>query len=123
MGLDMDFYAVKNGEKQNIGYLRKHSVLHDFLLKEWLRHNPAKCISDFNCVEMEITKDFLPSLVKFCRKSSMNRTHYKEELFWGVSTEDDWRDMNETILPNIVKEIKEGNTVLYVPWWQLQKST
>lgn len=116
MGLDMDFLAYKDGETKKVHYFRKHAVLHDFLLKEWLKQNPDKTAKNFNCVELEITKEFLPALKEFCDARPSERTHYDCECFWGQTMLEDWED-SPYFLGRIENFLDDGWKVVYVPWW------
>lgn len=116
MSLDMYFSAHKDGEKKEVYYFRKHAVLHDFLLKEWLKQNPDKEAKNFNLQELEITKDFLPTLKEFCESKPQSRTYYDCECFWGRSQAEDWEE-NPYFIGRIENFLDAGWKVVYVPWW------
>ena len=117
MGLDMTFYRYSEGKKYFLQYFRKHSVLHDFLLKKYIQENPKKSIDDFNNIEYELSIEVMNSLIAFSKRRPMKRTHYKEELLWGESSNDSWDATLEDFLPKLKDAMKSGDRVTYEPCW------
>ena len=123
MGLDMNFFAVANGNEPTddnlieIRYFRKHATLHDLLLKEWFKDNPKKGVRDFNGILWEVPAEFFKKLQKICKEDNKKRTHYPEECFWGESHPEDWEETVEYLLPETKKFISEGYKIYYLPWW------
>ena len=114
MGLDMYFYRGHTEENHQIFYFRKHSDLHGFLMDIWLSMNPDKSRDDFNCEELEITKEILDSIENECK----NWTHKKYNgFFWGSSYDVDWERTEDELIPLLKEELKNGNKVYYFPWW------
>lgn len=116
MGLDMNFYARKNEENNGYFYFRKHAMLHEFLMKEWCRLHENEDITDFNCIEFEITEEIFLKMKDFCENHPNKREHYTNELFWGESTEEDWEN-TKTFLSMTESFMKKGYTIIYEPWW------
>ena len=114
MGLDMYFYRGHAKENHEIYYFRKHSDLHGFLMNIWLFMNPGKNGDDFNCKELEITKEIIDAIEIECR----NLTHKKYTgFFWGSSCDEDWKRTKKDLIPLLKKELNEGHKIYYVSWW------
>lgn len=114
MGLDMYFHRGHAKENDEIFYFRKHSDLHGFLTDIWLSINPGKNSEDFNCEELEITKEIVDAIEIECK----NLTHKKySRFFWGSSYDADWERTKEKLIPLLRNELNEGNKVYYMPWW------
>ena len=109
MGLDSNFI---NEEGESIAYFRKHADLHGFLADVWAREtgrNPA----EFNCEDLEITKDILDELSRFVH--GPHNKHYSG-FFWGASDDSKWEDTKEA-LRLVEAELDAGRKVYFHSWW------
>lgn len=128
MGLDMWFHAYPRGKRwdevdsngddygREICYFRKHSDLNGLLQYLWLKDNPGKSGEDFNCEHMTIDKKVLRYIERVAYLKEDKREHYVG-FFWGSSDEDQWKETRLTLIPRIKEELRNGNTVIYHPWW------
>ena len=141
MGLDMYFVEVWNycghchqHKEQDLFYFRKHADLNGWLYNEWGKDKDTynyevreddkgvyKYLyvgntkdAEFDCCYMLITPELVEKLKEYVEKGEYKKY---EGFFWGSSTEEDWRQTKEELIPKIEEAHKKGHQVFYHPWW------
>lgn len=116
MGLDMYFYKVKDGVREEFGYYRKHYDLHDWMEKRW--NNKGLNLSrdddginksnvDFLCIPFELTENDLVDLRKW-----VMGLNYQVWLS-GFANVKEYRQRDLNLIKKARQAIKDGYTVLY----------
>ena len=127
MGLDQYFYAQKgNGEKEEIGYLRKHNWIHGWMENLWEKQGKPLPegrestddpwnMSSFNCIPVRLYLKDIRSLRNAIKKNKLKPV---EGLFFGGGEPDDWSKEEELrILENAEAWIADGYKIFYDSWW------
>lgn len=127
MGLDMFAYRTKqklgkevnfeNGELDGdqlveLKYWRKHPNLHGYLEKIFCEKGGK---GEFNCQSVVLTEEDLHKLASTLIDEDLPET---SGFFFGQS--DSSKEQNQEDLEFVksaLAAIKEGDTVLYYPWW------
>lgn len=125
MGLDQYGYAIKEGEKLELMYWRKHPNLQGFMEELWeSKDRPmadpetgdeveADESESFNCIPLTLTMSDIEELEDCVRGNKLPHT---SGFFFGESTE----EHNEATLEFINKAkqaLLDGYDVIYDSWW------
>ena len=127
MGLDQYGYAVKEGEKLELMYWRKHPNLHGFMEELWeskdrpmpdpesgdVKEVEDGDFVDFNCIPLSLTMGDIEELEDCVRGSKLPHT---TGFFFGESRD----EHNEDTLEFITKAkqaLLDGYDVIYDSWW------
>ena len=125
MGLDQYGYAVKEGDKRELMYWRKHPNLHGFMEELWNHKDrpmpdpetgdevEADHQESFNCIPLSLTMGDIEELEDCVRGGKLPHT---SGFFFGESRD----EHNEDTLEFITKAkqaLLDGYDVIYDSWW------
>lgn len=125
MGLDQYGYAVKEGEKLELMYWRKHPNLHGFMEELWNHKDRPKAdpetgdeveadeMEDFNCIPLSLTMGDIEELEECVRGNKLPHT---SGFFFGESHEEHNADTLEFIT-KAKQALLDGYDVIYDSWW------
>ena len=108
MGLDQYAFAIKDDERIEIAYWRKHANLQGWMQGLYADRGGT---GDFNCVPVALDNDDLDRLER-------EHTNLPPAVgfFWGTSRP--WDDEATADFISVAREyIKKGYTVEYDYWW------
>jgi hypothetical protein len=116
MGLDQYATAVKDDEKIEFFYWRKHNRLQGYMKKLYESKGGTEC---FNCEDVELTLTDLEQLeAVVCNKKLPATTGF---FFGSDSYSDEWIDEmvadDLKFIDKAREHIKNGYAVVYSSWW------
>jgi len=127
MGLDQYIMAEKDGEKGEIGYLRKHNWVHGWMEQRWRergcplpeewdeKRRAAHDDGEFNCVPLELSLKDINQLMKDIRT---NKLEPVEGFFFGGGEPDEYSKKEELkILQTAKSYLQDGYKIFYDSWW------
>jgi len=108
MGLDQYAFAIKDDERIELAYWRKHANLQGWMQELYHARGGTE---DFNCIPVALDNDDLDRLEK--EHTSLETA---TGFFWGASRP--W-DVEATadFISKAREYIKKGYTVEYDSWW------
>lgn len=125
MGLDMYANSVKKGielegdfgfslegtDNTEIKYWRKFNNLHGWMEELYVSKGG---VDEFNCVYLKLTLEDLERL-----KLEASGLKPTTGFFFGSQNEMEPEDVEDVVsfCDKAIKEIEEGNTVVYYSWW------
>lgn len=117
MGLDQFAFAIDNGEKRELAYWRKHPNLQGWMERLWEskgRPNAHEDSDDFNCVELELTKEDLDNLEAAVTNGTLPDT---VGFFFGSNSDDIYGQQDLEFIQKARMALDNGSTVVYDSWW------
>tara|TARA_R110001583_G_scaffold8774_5_gene41538 strand:- start:66 stop:395 length:330 start_codon:yes stop_codon:yes gene_type:complete len=109
MGLDQYAFAIKDDERVELAYWRKHANLQGWMRE--LYHAKGGTEVDFNCIPVALDNDDLDRLEK--EHANLEKA---TGFFWGSS-----HPMDDQATADFVSKardyIRKGYTVEYDSWW------
>jgi hypothetical protein len=123
MGLDQFAFAIdNNGEKEELAYWRKHPNLQGWMENLWEskgrpnahEDKDSNGMSDFNCVELELTKEDLDNLETAVTNASLPDT---VGFFFGSNSDDHYKEQDLEFVKKAREALDKGLTVVYDSWW------
>lgn len=115
MGLDMYANAVWGEQATELAYWRKFNALHAWMEDLWREQNPNAGENDFNCVDLELTRE---NLLDLRQALDNDQLEPRGGFFFGpleIHNED--VDATHLFITKALREIKEGKKVIYSSWW------
>lgn len=127
MGLDMYISKSKDAEVDGMGfgtpddteelhYFRKFNALHSYFADKYLELHPNLNASDFNCINVEITKEMLEEIEQgFSEESILPRSGF---FFGDTSRVFPYHliELGKMII-KAEQAFDEGYKVFYSSWW------
>jgi hypothetical protein len=123
MGLDQFAFAIdNNGEKEELAYWRKHPNLQGWMENLWEskgrpnahEDKDSNGMSDFNCVELELTKEDLDNLETAVTNASLPDT---VGFFFGSNSDDHYKEQDLEFVRKAREALDSGLTVVYDSSW------
>jgi hypothetical protein len=123
MGLDQWAFAIdNNGEKEELAYWRKHPNLQGWMENLWESKGRPNAhedkdhsgMSDFNCVQLELTEEDLDSLEQDITNASLPDT---VGFFFGSNSDAVYGQQDLEFVQKAREALDNGLTVVYDSWW------
>jgi hypothetical protein len=123
MGLDQWAFAIdNNGEKEELAYWRKHPNLQGWMENLWVSKGRPNAhedkdpngMSDFNCVQLELTEEDLDSLEQDVTNASLPDT---VGFFFGGNSDGEYGQQDLEFIQKAREALDSGLTVVYDSWW------
>jgi hypothetical protein len=108
MGLDQYAFAVKDDERIEIMYWRKHANLEGWMADLYKQRGGK---GDFNCVDLKLFEDDILRLRKEHRE-----LRKASGFFWGQSSLAKVENTHEFIQKALQYQ-SEGYDIIYTSWW------
>lgn len=112
MGLDQ--YALSRAPEQPKFQWRKHPNLHGWMERLWERRGNEGC---FNMVELRLDKEDIQELMTDIMTGDLNGGEDTEGFFFGSNADEYYREQDLAFCDWALKEIEDGNEVIYDSWW------
>lgn len=123
MGLDQFAFAIdNNGEKEELAYWRKHPNLQGWMENLWEskgrpnahEDKDSNGMSDFNCVELELTHEDLDNLEQAITNDELPSTN---GFFFGSDSDDHYKEQDLEFVRKAREALDSGLTVVYDSSW------
>jgi hypothetical protein len=123
MGLDQFAFAVdKNGKREELACWRKHPNLQGWMENLWEskgrpnahEDKDSNGMSDFNCVQLELTEEDLDSLEQDVTNASLPDT---VGFFFGSNSDAVYGQQDLEFVKKAREALDSGLTVVYYSWW------
>ncbi len=112
MGLDQ--YALSRKPEQPKFQWRKHPNLQGWMARLWeSRGNEGT----FNTIELRLGKEDIEELRKDIICGDLNGGEDTTGFFFGSNADEYYRDQDLAFCDWALKEIEDGNEVIYDSWW------
>ena len=109
MGLDQYAFAIKDDERVELAYWRKHANIQGCMRE--LYHAKGGTEADFNCIPVALDNDDLDRLEK-----EHANLETATGFFWGTSHPMD-DEATADFISKAREYIRKGYTVEYDSWW------
>lgn len=123
MGLDQFAFAIdNNGKKEELACWRKHPNLQGWMENLWEskgrpnahEDKDSNGMSDFNCVELELTKEDLDDLEQDVTNGTLPDT---VGFFFGSNSDVEYGQQDLEFVNKAREALDNGLTVVYDSWW------
>ena len=115
MGLDQELLAQKGEQTERIGMWRKHANLQGWMAKLAVKKRLVKNPSDFNCIDLYLTRDELVDLEQDIENNNLPHT---TGFFFGESYNDNAEKELDLLYVDNAKEYSDMNwNIIYNCWW------
>lgn len=114
-------FDIDTSNDQEVAYWRKHADLNEYFTQLYYQKTPPEYqVTEFNCVNLILTKDDLLDLIqKILRELADPGTEFEvgEGFFWGETRREDWLNTLDQL--NTIMETTdfEQETIYYSCWY------